>query len=332
MKGIRALMATLIVITCLSVVRWVVVLPIRINQMIGQAESATAGAWTASDQFGAAAQAKRILAIIQPALERNRTNVSLLMVSAANKQLVGRFRSALMDYDTALQVDRRPELYLQRGLTLLGAGRRMEAIPDLITANLFSPTYFADIPDGETSRDVQAIILDRERRIQARLLRPTYSISSSQGNLVLTGVFREMTDGAPKTLAQGVGNLGDSAAEGWKVWNTSDGATATEILPSTHTPGRKMLHVTTTAKQSGIWNFWLPGGSGPARAITSASIYVLKGQVTVGSGDAGRTSPDAATSRTGVWELVQGQSQSCPVNATTVTPMTNLALTSTTEK
>jgi hypothetical protein len=241
------------------------------------------------------------------------------MTGAAAQRVVGNTEAAIAMYDRALTVDRRPEIYLQRGLAQLEARQRPRAIPDLITANLFYPNSFNDIPDAEAYHAVATLVAHREERIrsQLRVTRGLFGVSNS-ANLLANLAFANAGPLGAATSASGIGAVGPAAAEGWNVWNGANGTTLTELVPSTRRPGRKMLHVRTTAPNSGIWCFWLPAGSGPARVVTSAWIDVRGGRATAGSGNAGATMPDAASAPRSGWQLLEASNHDCPANATVI--------------
>ena len=58
-------------------------------------------------------------------------------------------------YTRALALYQRPEIYYNRGMTLIGMGRVDEAIADLTIAARFMPQFLEEL-DGETRRRVAA--------------------------------------------------------------------------------------------------------------------------------------------------------------------------------
>lgn len=73
------------------------------------------------------------------------TNVSRLMIAAANERMLGRPTAAIAFYERAMQYDRRPELFLNLGMAQAEAGLREEAITNMFTACLFNPELLASI-------------------------------------------------------------------------------------------------------------------------------------------------------------------------------------------
>jgi tetratricopeptide (TPR) repeat protein len=70
------------------------------------------------------------------------------MVIAANYRILGRYDDAIAAYISALDVEKRPEIYLQLGLTQIQDGRTGEAIRNLATAVRFHPPLINEIPEG----------------------------------------------------------------------------------------------------------------------------------------------------------------------------------------
>ena len=70
------------------------------------------------------------------------------MVIAANYRILGRYPDAIAAYIAALDVEKRPEIYLQLGLTQIQDGRTDEAIRNLATAVRFHPPIVGDIPES----------------------------------------------------------------------------------------------------------------------------------------------------------------------------------------
>lgn len=70
------------------------------------------------------------------------------MVIAANYRILGRYDDAISAYISALDVEKRPEIYLQLGLTQIMDGRTSEAIRNLATAVRFHPPLIDEIPES----------------------------------------------------------------------------------------------------------------------------------------------------------------------------------------
>jgi tetratricopeptide (TPR) repeat protein len=98
------------------------------------------------------------------------TNIGYLMVKAANEGALQDYAAAEATYRKALSYDRRPELYLNLGLTQLNLGRTAEGTQSLLTACRFSFAMIVDIPEPEKGE--MYTVISRERTaIEERLRR-----------------------------------------------------------------------------------------------------------------------------------------------------------------
>lgn len=112
------------------------------------------------------------------------------------------------------------------------------------------------------------------------------------------------------------GGAGISAADSWGVFhNTAPATTTTELVASTLPGGgARMIHVETDRVLNGINQVTGGPGSGPAKGIASAWVFVNSGVVGMGSGNHGNTGIDIQTSVTGLWEYLQAPSGQTPFN------------------
>jgi tetratricopeptide (TPR) repeat protein len=84
-----------------------------------------------------------------------RTDANYYMLFAANARMLGEDNVAVQQYTAALTyADHRPEIFLQRGLTLLDLGRVDAAAADLTHAARFNPMVLEQI-DGELRERVR---------------------------------------------------------------------------------------------------------------------------------------------------------------------------------
>ena len=67
----------------------------------------------------------------------------------------GDARRAVAEYQRALAIDRRPEIYFQLGLAQLEARDRAAGIESLARACAFDPARLADIADADVRREVR---------------------------------------------------------------------------------------------------------------------------------------------------------------------------------
>lgn len=65
---------------------------------------------------------------------------------------------AIAEYQHALEIDRRPEIYFQLGLAQLEAGDRPAALESLVRACAFDPARLTDIYDAEIRREATQVI------------------------------------------------------------------------------------------------------------------------------------------------------------------------------
>jgi tetratricopeptide (TPR) repeat protein len=79
------------------------------------------------------------IAQLQSVAPACRTSVEYELLYAANAALLHRWDEAFAHYNAALQIDRRPEIYFNRGLTRLQLGDIAGATQDLVIAVRFRP-------------------------------------------------------------------------------------------------------------------------------------------------------------------------------------------------
>jgi tetratricopeptide (TPR) repeat protein len=77
------------------------------------------------------------------------------LLYGANCEILGRWAEAADTYTRALQIDDRPEIYVNRGMVMLHLGRADAAVADLATAARFDPNVLDDL-DGELRARVAA--------------------------------------------------------------------------------------------------------------------------------------------------------------------------------
>lgn len=109
---------------------------------------------------------------------------------------------------------------------------------------------------------------------------------------------------------------GSAAAPSWTVASSSPGSTSTDILPCTRADGGElMMHVCTTGRSdNGVFQEFEPPED-LASVVTSVWVFVLRGKVGVGTGNAAATTPDEAQSTViGQWELLRAVNRPGPRN------------------
>lgn len=69
-------------------------------------------------------------------------------------------RTAVTEYERALQIDRRPEIYFHLGLMQQETPDRASAIDNIVRACAFDPARLADIPYDEVKRETKRRLRD----------------------------------------------------------------------------------------------------------------------------------------------------------------------------
>ena len=142
--------------------------------------------------------------------------------------------------------------------------------------------------------------------------------SAATTNMLANPDFAQVgSSGAPVTI-NGAEISSDAAAAHWTQYDTGDGSTTSDLLPSTRGGGKSMIHVVTTDKKpgtgSGLVQAFLPVGTGPAHVTSSAWIYIKSGTVFIGTGNGGNTGIDARSSVTGKWLELKARNGVSPAN------------------
>lgn len=127
--------------------------------------------------------------------------------------------------------------------------------------------------------------------------------------------FQEVNGSPTNPLSTSVSGGGQSYAKFWTLWHNGAGTTNTELLPIPLSNNQKMIHVTTTASNSGLVQAYGPRiSTPPQRAIASAWVFVKSGRVGIGVGNGGSTSIAANnySSTLYKWERIQSQNNTSP--------------------
>lgn len=101
-----------------------------------------------SDPLKGMPVARADIALLESVEAGCRTDANYHMLYAANARVLRRPDLARQHYDAALTIDRRPEIFMQRGLTALESGDVELAVPDFVRATRFS-AVMAEQLDGE---------------------------------------------------------------------------------------------------------------------------------------------------------------------------------------
>jgi tetratricopeptide (TPR) repeat protein len=128
-------------------------LPYRTDHVLFDVDARTAVAQS-EDSYKAIPAARDAIARLDTIPGAGRISVNYHMLYAANDRLLQRWDDARRHYDAALALDRRPEVYFQRGELTLERGNIAAALPDLVLATRFSEVY-ADGLEGELRKRVR---------------------------------------------------------------------------------------------------------------------------------------------------------------------------------
>lgn len=99
--------------------------------------------------------ARRNLLRLDRCLPQSPTDVRLLMLAAANYQILDRHADAIAAYERALRIDKRPEIYYELGLTQLSVGDRSSALASLTRAARFAQQYMYETGDPSMIDDIR---------------------------------------------------------------------------------------------------------------------------------------------------------------------------------
>jgi tetratricopeptide (TPR) repeat protein len=126
--------------------------------------AATLGAATLENATQTDYQTKRLASQIRADLQGcacvSPPDASIPMTLGAAAEASDDPRTAITEYQRALQIDRRPEIYFHLGLTQQETTDRTAAIDNIVRACAFDPARLADIPYDEVRQEA-------ERRLQA---------------------------------------------------------------------------------------------------------------------------------------------------------------------
>ncbi|MGZ3419065.1 MAG: hypothetical protein ACXVEE_14435 [Polyangiales bacterium] len=143
------------------------------------------------------------------------------------------------------------------------------------------------------------------------------ALCAAQPNLLQNPSFQNAGPlGSSTTVTTSVpGGAGYSAAANWTLFTNTPGTIRTNLQPSSRGDGSNMIHVlTSTGPRNGLVQVFGAFGSGPTHVISGAWVYVVHGQVGIGTGNGGNTGLDALSKTTGQWEYVKAANGAIPAN------------------
>lgn len=83
------------------------------------------------------------------------SNVAIPFIRGVADEMTDDPRSAIAEYERALEIDRRPEIYFRLGMAQLAALDHSAAIASFSRACAFDPALLQDIPYGDVRRAVE---------------------------------------------------------------------------------------------------------------------------------------------------------------------------------
>ena len=133
---------------------FVCVVPYRANYTLATITERTVNAQNV-DPLDAAPGARTNLNDLSAIRTAEKLNPTWYLLYGANCEVLGRKTEAVEIYSRALEIDRRPEIYVSRGMVMLQLGRIDDAVNDLATAARFNPAVAYEL-SGELRERVAA--------------------------------------------------------------------------------------------------------------------------------------------------------------------------------
>lgn len=129
------------------------VIPFRDNLVLRDVERRSSAAQSLDPQRTASIAHTNLHKLDQA--RSRRLDPAWYLLYGANCELLERWPEAADAYTRALQIDDRPEIYVNRGMVMLHMGRPDAAVADLATAARFDPNVLNEV-DGEFRARVAA--------------------------------------------------------------------------------------------------------------------------------------------------------------------------------
>jgi hypothetical protein len=307
-----------------------VIAPYRCNCVKGADEQAIVKAAGQPGSFFAIMTARRVLQSIEGACTSS-PDLDADMIAAAALQLLSRYELAEGRYHAALRLDRRPEIYLQLGNTQLALGRRAEAEENLYRCGLFNSVMLDAVDDPSVRRRVYDRVVGAHAAMrgcdsidaQRLRIRLSQQFGDTGAKVFATRKpYAEYSTGflpasTTPVAITGVTSAKPSAARFWNIRNDRVGTTETDLVTYGGRNSNRLLHVASDGL-GGVTRRWGMAGSGPRRVVTVAWVFLVYGEVMIGSGDGDHTQFDERSQEPGEWRLLTGISHSVPANETVI--------------
>ncbi len=102
---------------------------------------------------------RRVRADLEGCARISPPRVAIPFTLGAAAEVTGDPRTAIAEYERALRIDRRPEIYFRLGLVQLQALEHSAGIESLTRACAFDPALLAEIPYKEVKQEVEQQLL-----------------------------------------------------------------------------------------------------------------------------------------------------------------------------
>jgi len=143
-------------------------LPLVCNRIKATVLNRTKMAIAASTQFRAAFIARDNLKRLERCDLPTEVDVDVAMLAAANYRVLDRQEDAVRQYQRALAVEKRPEIYLNLGQSLERAGRRAEAVRAYAESATFAPLLVDEIEDPAIRDEIRKAVAKRDEALRSR--------------------------------------------------------------------------------------------------------------------------------------------------------------------
>ena len=148
MRLARIILAILIGLGFAAATRAFVIIPLHCLLVVKRTEDRTREAIAARPGFREVLARENIRAL-RRCEGRYSPDIHLYMLLGANHQLAEEWEQAAAAYESALRIDRRPEIYINIGMTRLHLNQEVAAIDAFVTACAFAPQMLDEVPEGD---------------------------------------------------------------------------------------------------------------------------------------------------------------------------------------
>lgn len=146
MRMARVVLAIAVVAALWAGLRSFCLRPLACNRLEYALEQSTLRAFSLQDPFQRQVRARENLVRLAGCQKAFPNNVNLYLLRAANLILTGDRDAAIEEYRDALRHEKRPEIYLNLGLSLVQTSRSEEGTRFLVEAAIRDPNTLEEIP------------------------------------------------------------------------------------------------------------------------------------------------------------------------------------------